>query len=209
MNEKLFIPMPVIVEGKYDKITLSSVISANIIPLGGFSIFKQKEKAALLRRLAEAHGVIVLTDSDGAGRLIRSHLSSILPPDKVFHLYIPSIEGKEGRKKTTSKEGLLGVEGMSADRLRTIFTPFATNAPPQNAESSVRRPIEKRDFYADGLSGGTGAAERREALATAYGLPRGMTANALLAALNLLSSYREYREKLVALGKNHEEGETV
>ncbi len=208
MQEKLEINMPVIVEGKYDKITLSSVISANIIPVGGFSVFKQKEKTALLRRLAEAHGIIVLTDSDGAGRLIRAHLSSVLPREKIFHLYIPSVEGKESRKKTASKEGLLGVEGIDADRLRAIFAPFATNGSPETAKKTPSRPIEKRDFYAAGLSGGAGAAARREALAAAYGLPRNMTANALLEALNLLSSYEEYARVLAALdAKENEKGE--
>lgn len=198
--EKLKIDRPVIVEGKYDKITLSAVLDAHIIPTGGFSIFNQKEKLALIRRLGQERGIIVLTDSDGAGKLIRAHLSSALPKEKIIHLYTPSIAGKESRKKAPSKEGLLGVEGMEAERLRALFAPFATDA-----ERPARgRPIEKRDFYADGLSGGSDAATRREALAAYFSLPRGMTANALLEAINLLYDYQAYRAALAALdGENH------
>ena len=190
--DKLKIDRPIIVEGKYDKVTLSSVLDANIIPTGGFSIFKAKEKLALIRRLGEERGVIVLTDSDGAGQLIRAHLSSAIPKDKIIHLYTPRIEGKERRKKTPSKEGILGVEGIEVARLRALFAPFATDA----TAKPRGRAVEKRDFYADGLSGGDGAAERREALAAALDLPRGMSANALLDAVNLLYTYDEYKQTL-------------
>ncbi len=196
MQEKLKIDRPVIVEGKYDKITLSAVLDANIIPTGGFSIFNQKEKMALIRRLGEERGVIVLTDSDGAGKLIRAHLSSALPKEKIIHLYTPAIAGKESRKKAPSKEGLLGVEGMAADRLREIFAPFAVGSEVQRPRG---RAVEKRDFYADGLSGGAGAAEKRESLAAHFSLPRGMSANALLEAINLLYDYEAYKEALRAL----------
>ena len=190
--DKLKIDRPIIVEGKYDKVTLSSVLDAHIIPTGGFSIFKAKEKLSLIRRLGEERGVIVLTDSDGAGQLIRSHLSSALPKDKITHLYTPRIEGKEKRKKAPSKEGVLGVEGMEAERLRALFAPFAADA----AGKPRGRAVEKRDFYADGLSGGDGAAAKREALAAQLDLPRGMSANALLDAINLLYTYDEYKEAI-------------
>ena len=196
MTERLKIDRPVIVEGKYDKITLSAVIDAHIIPTGGFSIFNQKEKLALIRRLGEERGVIVLTDSDGAGKLIRAHLSSALPKEKIIHLYTPAIMGKEGRKKAPSKEGLLGVEGMAAERLRALFAPFAVGG---EAGKARGRAVEKRDFYADGLSGGEGAAARREQLAAYFSLPRGMSANALLEAINLLYDYDAYREALHAV----------
>ncbi len=231
MREKLKLDLPVIVEGKYDKITLSAVLDATIIPTGGFSIFKNHEKMALIRRLGEAGGVIVLTDSDGGGKLIRSHLSSALPKDKIFHLYTPAIAGKEKRKREAGKEGLLGVEGMDADRLWQLFLPFATNAPPLNGENAERgtartadskrghatenaapllrrtlpprerRLVEKRDLYADGLSGGGGAAARRDRLAALFDLPHGMTANALLEAINLLYTYEEYRTAVAQLGQ--------
>lgn len=193
--EKLKIDRPVIVEGKYDKIALSAVLDATIIPTNGFSLFNDKEKLALLRRLARERGVILLTDADGGGKLIRSKLTSALPQGAITQLYTPAIEGKEKRKKAPSKEGLLGVEGMDCERLYAIFAPFATDAP----RKARTRPIEKRDFFADGLSGGENAAAARDALAGRLELPRGMSANALLAALNLLYTYDEYREALATL----------
>ena len=200
--DKLHIDRPIIVEGKYDKITLSSVLDAHIITTDGFSIFNRSEQMALLRRLGRETGIIVLTDSDGAGKLIRSHISSALPKEQVVHLYIPSIPGKERRKKVGSAEGTLGVEGMTAERIRRIFTPFATHGSPQTPKG---RPVEKRDFYADGLSGGAGAAEKRERLAKAFDLPRGMTANALLEAINLLFDYETYKKTLAEIGEAGEE----
>ena len=200
--EKLHIDRPIIVEGKYDKITLSSVLDAHIIPTDGFAIFNRREQMALLRRLGAEHGIIVLTDSDGAGKLIRSHISSALPKEQITHLYIPSIPGKERRKKVGSAEGLLGVEGMTAERIRRIFAPFATHGVPQMKKG---RAIEKRDFYADGLSGGAGASEKRERLAAYFELPRGMTANALLEAINLLFDYDTYRAALDALAQKERE----
>lgn len=193
--EKLKIDRPIIVEGKYDKITLSSVLDAHIIPVGGFSVFNRRETMALIRRLAGKTGVIVLTDSDGAGRLIRAHLSSALPKEQITHLYIPEIHGKEPRKSAPSKEGLLGVEGMSADRLRQIFAPFATNG---SAPRPAGRAVTKTDFYQDGLSGGPGAQEKRAWLARTLDLPAGMSANALLEAINLLCGYDAYRAALDA-----------
>lgn len=197
--EKIKISRPIIVEGRYDKITLSSVLSANIIPTDGFSLFKKKEKAALLRRLAEAHGVIVLTDSDGGGKQIRAYLSEILPKDKVIHLYIPQVAGKEHRKKRAGKAGLLGVEGMDPETLRTLFLPYADDAPLREQGG-----ITKVDLYHDGLSGTEGAEERRRALALSLGLPADMTANALLAACNLLYTKQEYKEKLAAISASRE-----
>lgn len=196
--EKLHIDRPIIVEGKYDKITLSSVLDAHIITTDGFSIFNRTEQMALIRRLGSESGIIVLTDSDGAGKLIRSHISSALPKEQIIHLYIPSIAGKERRKKVGGAEGLLGVEGMEAERIRAIFAPFATHG---STETKKSRQIEKRDFYADGLSGGAGAAEKRERLAKHFDLPRGMTANALLEALNLLFDYETYKSALASLAE--------
>lgn len=193
--EKLKIDLPIIVEGKYDKIALSSVIDAEIIPTHGFSLFKSEEKLALLRRLAKDGGVILLTDADGGGRQIRSRLSSMLPANSITHLYIPEIEGKEKRKDKRSKAGLLGVEGMEAARLREIFAPFATN----EAVAAARRKkasLSKVDFYRDGLSGGENASALRDALAVSLDLPRGMSANALLAAINLLCTEEEYAAAL-------------
>lgn len=193
--EKLRIDRPIIVEGKYDKIALSAVIDATVLTTGGFSLFKNKERVALLRRLAAPRGVILLTDADGAGKHIRAFLSSHLPAGSITHLYTPAIEGKEKRKQKRSKEGLLGVEGMGTERLRALFAPFATDAPLR----ADTRPIGKLDFYGDGLSGGENASEKRNALAALFDLPHGMSANALLAALNLLAGYDEYRAAVDAL----------
>ena len=189
--EKLKIDRPIIVEGKYDKITLSSVLDAEIIPTHGFSLFKNEEKVALLRRLAGDGGVILLTDADGGGKQIRARLCSLLPTGSITHLYIPEIPGKEKRKSAPGKEGLLGVEGIPVERLRAIFAPFA-------GEGGARRKasLSKVDFYRDGLSGGDGAAALRDALSLSLDLPRGMSANALLAAVNLLCTEEEYRAAL-------------
>ena len=192
--EKLSVSYPIIVEGKYDKIKLDSLLSAYIIPTDGFSLFKKAEKAALLRRLAEEKGVIVLTDSDGGGRQIRAYLSEILPKEKVIHLYTPAVHGKEKRKDKAGKAGLLGVEGIDADTLRALFLPFADGAPQRE-----RGGITKKDFYLDGLSGTDGAKEKREALALRLSLPPDMTANALLDALNMLYSREDYRAILETL----------
>jgi ribonuclease M5 len=195
MREKLVIREVVIVEGRYDKITLSQVIDAHIIPTEGFAIFHNKEKQALLRRLGEQHGLIVLTDSDGGGGQIRTLLANLLPKDKIKHLYTPAIKGKEKRKPTASKAGLLGVEGMDSELLYNLFLPFAQDAP----TAARGREVTKVDFYTHGLSGGAGAQEKRERLAKHLGLPP-LTANALLAAINLLYDYDGYLAALAACG---------
>ncbi len=191
---KIKISRPVIVEGKYDKIKLSSILDANIITTDGFGVFNSAEKVALIRALAAPDGVIVLTDSDGAGKVIRSKISSILPQNAVTHLYIPQIFGKEKRKSAPSKEGTLGVEGIDADTLRKIFEPLEDDRP-------KKRPggVSKQDLYADGLSGGENSAERRDALALQFGLPRGMSANSLLAAINIISDKDGYESAVEKL----------
>ena len=192
--EKLKIDRPIVVEGKYDQITLSSVIEGTIIPTHGFSLFNNLEKVALLRRLAADGGILLLTDADGGGRQIRARLSSLLPAGSITHLYIPEIAGKEKRKSAPGKEGLLGVEGMEAERLYALFAPFAVgeNAPKKGERAS----LTKLDLYREGLSGGEHAAALRDALALSLDLPRGMGANALLAAINLLCTEEEYTAAL-------------
>ncbi len=185
---KIKISRPIIVEGKYDKIKLSSILDANIITTDGFGVFNSAEKVALIRALAAPSGVIVLTDSDGAGKVIRSKISSVLPQNAVTHLYIPQILGKEKRKSAPSKEGTLGVEGIDAEILRKIFEPFEDDLP----QKRMGR-VSKQDFYEDGLSGGENSAEKRDALALQFGLPRGMSANALLAAINIISDEDGYK----------------
>ncbi len=196
MSEKIKIALPIIVEGRYDKSTLASFVDATIITTGGFSIFNNKEKQALIRRLGE-NGIIVLTDSDGGGRQIRSLLSSLLPKEKIFHLYIPQIEGKEGRKSHPSAAGLLGVEGMKKDVILKLLSPFEST----KKTAKTQKMITKVDFFEDKLTGCAGAAERRAMLCQELDLPADMTPNALLEALNLLYGYEEYKrltEKLFA-----------
>ena len=187
MNGKIKIALPVIVEGKYDKIKLDSIIDARIITTGGFGIFNSEEKKNLIKRLCE-NGVILLCDSDGAGKVIRSYIKSFLPPEKVINLYIPKVEGKEKRKREGSKEGTLGVEGIDADILRDIFKKY------ESSSIGDRSPISKRDFFIYGLSGGENSSALRDKLAAKYGLPSGMTANALLDALNIISSLGEFEQ---------------
>ena len=174
------------VEGRYDKNALSQVVEATIIETGGFGIFKDREKAALLRRLGAERGIIVLTDSDGAGFVIRNHLKSILPPRQLKQAYIPDVPGKERRKRAPGKEGKLGVEGMSPQVLLTALEHCgATFLGEAEAEREDRRPITKADLLDLGLVG-AGSRARREALLQKLRLPQHMTPNAMLEALNLL-----------------------
>ena len=188
-KERLKIPFPVIVEGKYDRLRLASVIDGKIITTDGFGIFKNTEKRALLRALAAKTPLIVLTDPDGAGSVIRSHLTGILPADKVIRLYVPRIDGKEKRKPVPSAEGVLGVEGMERDLLRKLFLPYADgNSPAENKG----RQITAADLYGDGLTGTPDSAARRDAFGAKLGLPPGMNAKAFLSALSFIMTYDEY-----------------
>ncbi len=183
----------IIVEGRYDQNTLSQLVDTLILPTQGFGIFKDKDKAAMLRRVAEKRGVIVLTDSDGAGFVIRNHLKGILPPDKVKHAYIPDLYGKERRKRTPGKEGKLGVEGMRPEVLeRSLRTAGATILGETASEESARH-ITKQDLYADGFSGRPDSGMRRAALLKRLELPEHLTAKALPQVLDSLLTYEEYR----------------
>ena len=185
----LQIRQAIIVEGKYDKIKLSSLVKAVIIQTNGFGIFKDREKLALLRRIADRRGLVVLTDSDGAGFVIRNFLRGALPKDRVLHAYVPDIYGKERRKEKPGKEGKLGVEGMDEETL--LRAP--QNAGVQTAESGRQRdPITKYDLYTCGLSGHEGSQTARKKLLHALELPERMSANALLQALNVLYDREEF-----------------
>jgi len=189
IKEKLNIPYPIIVEGKYDRLRVLCVCNATVLTTDGFGIFKKNEKLALFRTLGEKSPVIVLTDSDGAGKLIRSHICSAIPKDRLIQLYIPQIKGTEKRKSAPSAEGTLGVEGMETELLYRLLLPF------ENEEVSARlkeNPLSKTDFYIDGLTGAQNSSDKRDSLAEAIGLPAGMTADALLAAIKILFSYDEY-----------------
>lgn len=185
--EKLKIAYPVIVEGKYDRLRLLCVMEGQILTTEGFGIFKSKEKLALLRALAAKSPLIVLTDPDGAGKLIRAHIGSAVPKERIIPLYVPQIAGKESRKAEFSAEGFLGVEGQEQKLLYDLLTPFAGEMPP-------REQITKTDLFQHGLTGGQNSTAKRDALAKKFALPAGMTPNALLAALNVIATREEFWE---------------
>ena len=187
-ENKLTLKYPVIVEGKYDKIKLSNIISSPVIALGGFSVFNDKEKMALLRRLSREKSIIVLTDSDGAGMFIRNRLKGFINPDKLINVYVPRVEGKEKRKEKPSKEGILGVEGISGGQLRELLCRFAAD----EEEGNKAAFLTATEFYADGFSGGSGTVEKRKRLAAKLSLPENMTSKALIEAINLLVPRDEY-----------------
>ena len=186
--EKLKIDLPIIVEGRYDKSALSGFLDATVITTGGFSVFNNKEKQALLKRLSEK-GIILLTDSDGGGRQIRSFLQGIIPKDRIHNLYIPRIEGKEKRKTHASREGYLGVEGMSRETIEKLLLPFSVG----KNQNNDKKMTTKLDFFEDGLSGSANSSARRAALCKLMDLPSDMTANALLEAVNIFLDREEYK----------------
>ena len=185
----------ILVEGRHDKNAVLNAVDATVIETGGFRVFKNAELKALLRRLAETRGVVVLTDSDGAGFVIRNHLKGVLPPG-TLHAYIPDRPGKERRKRAPGAEGKLGVEAMPPDvivqALRNAGAGFDEDTPRRNPSA----PITKADFYEWGLSGGPDSAARRAALQQKLDLPARLTANALLEALNLLYERDEVLRRL-------------
>lgn len=189
--EKLKIDLPIIVEGKYDKIKIKSIADACVIQTDGFGVFKNAERLALIRQLAKKSKIIVLTDSDGAGKVIRSHITSAIPKDRLIQLYTPQIKGKERRKESASAEGFIGVEGTEADTLRALLEPFATGVSDGEYE---REEITKADLYSLGLTGGADSAEKRDSFAVSIGLPRNMTPNAFLAAINVIITKEELFE---------------
>lgn len=183
----------IVVEGRYDKNTLSQIVDAPILETSGFGIFKNKEQMALLRRIAETRGLIVFTDPDGAGFVIRGHIKSAIPGKYLKHAYVPDIYGKEKRKAAPGKEGKLGVEGMT--RQVIVEALKKAGATIEGEEAPVSRGITKQDLMELGLSGGADASRKRLALLKKLGLPERMSANAMLQALNLLYS----REELTAI----------
>ncbi len=185
----------IVVEGRYDKNTLSQVVDAVILTTSGFGVFKDEELLSLLRRLAKERGLIVLTDSDGAGFVIRNYLKGAVDPALVKHAYIPDRPGKERRKRTPGKEGKLGVEGMPPQvLLETLERAGATFLDGSERGSAKGRAITKADLYAAGLSGTPEAAVRRRDLLRRLELPERMSANAMLEALNALYGYEGLAE---------------
>jgi len=184
----------IVVEGRYDKNTLSQIIDAPILETAGFGIFKDKQQLVLLRKVAQQRGLIVLTDSDGAGFVIRNHIKSAIEPQYLKHAYIPDIFGKERRKAAAGKEGKLGVEGMRPDviveALRRAGATF------ENECVHTSSGITKQDLVELGLSGGKDSSEKRKWLLKKLDLPEHMSANAMLQALNLLYTADELRQMI-------------
>ena len=178
--EKIKTDKVIIVEGKYDKIKLSSIVDAHIITTDGFALFNNKEKCALIRKLAENNGIIVLTDSDGAGFVIRNKLKGYVGNDcEIINLYAPQIVGKESRKNKESKQGLLGVEGIEADTIRTLFEKAGITSQSPTPKCTYT----KTDLYTLGLSGGGDSSAKRDEICRRNELPTGMSANAFLSAV--------------------------
>lgn len=188
--EKMKVHEVIVVEGKYDLNTLKQMIDGVIVTTDGFGIFHNSEKMELIRRMAEKRGVVVLTDSDGAGFVIRNHLKSCLPKERVKHAYIPDIYGKEKRKRIRSKEGKVGVEGMSHEAIRSALT--AAGVAVDNEVTLCGGGLTKADLYAVGLSGTSNSGENRMKLIHALELPERLSPNALLDVLNAMYSKQQF-----------------
>ena len=183
--DKLCLSYPVVVEGKYDKIKIESLFESVVITTEGFSIFKNAEKKQLIRMLAAKSPIIVLTDSDSAGRMIRGHLSSMIPPDRIINAYIPQVGGKEKRKPKPSAQGFLGVEGIDETVLREILLPFTAE---DCKQGMIRHEITTSRLYELGLTGQENSAHLRDVILQQMGLPSKMTAKSFKKAVELLIS---------------------
>lgn len=192
----------VIVEGKYDKIKLSNILDTVIIETDGFAIFKDKEKQKLIRFLSEKRGIIIMTDSDSAGFKIRNFINGIIKTENIKNVFIPDIYGKEKRKTESSKEGKLGVEGMSAEVILNALEKAGVLCF-ENAEKQGRE-ITHTDFFEDGISGGENSAGIRKVLAKELDLPERISSSSLLKVINSYMTYEEYKEtvKKVQNSKN-------
>lgn len=191
----------IVVEGRYDKNTLSQIVDATIFETMGFGIFKDKQRMDMLCRVAEKHGLIVFTDSDGAGFVIRNRIKSCIPSQYLKHAYIPDIYGKERRKAAPSKEGKLGVEGMTKEILLDALRNCGATIEGESVSQSVQ--ITKQDLMELGLSGGSYAADKRLALLNILNLPAHMSANAMLQALNMLYTLEELQDIVASLEYNN------
>ena len=184
----------IVVEGRYDKNALSQLVDALIVETRGFAVFKDQELLDYLRTLARRRGLILLTDSDGAGFLIRNHLKGAIPGEYLKQAYIPDVYGKERRKRAPGKEGKLGVEGMTPQVLeQALRTAGATFLEEETAPAAAGRQITRLDLYQDGFTGGANSAHRRKALLRALGLPERLSSSALEKTLNALVSWEEYQ----------------
>ena len=189
----------IVVEGRYDKNKLAQLVDTVILETSGFGIFKDKEQLALLRKIGEKRGLILLTDSDGAGFVIRNHLKGALPPDQVKHAYIPDCFGKERRKRKPGKEGKLGVEGMEPSVLLQALRRAGATILDEEEEREESPPLTKADLFACGLSGGEGSREKRQALLKKLGLPEHLSPNAMLPVLSALYDRESLLEEMKKL----------
>ncbi len=181
----------IIVEGKYDKIALENVIDGLIIPTDGFAIFKNKEKCEMIRRLSRENGLIIMTDSDSAGSVIRGYIKKIVGDAEIINIYVPRLEGKEKRKTKAGKEGILGVEGMSRE---IISEALLRSGVKSHAAVKNGRKITKTDMFEAGLSGCAGSSDRRKKLLKYLSLPQGLSPNAMLDVINNILSFEEFSE---------------
>lgn len=195
----------VIVEGKYDKIKLQSVLDAVIIETDGFGVFNDEEKRALIKKLAFTKGLLILTDSDSAGFKIRNYVKNIASGGDVINAYIPDIFGKEKRKSKPSKEGKLGVEGIPAETLKAAL--LKCGVTPAKKEEADKRKITKLDLFEDGFSGGENSAEKRRLLLKKLDLPEKMSSNGLIEIINAFLSYDEYKKAAEEIKKNYDKKE--
>ena len=185
---KIKLDSPIIVEGKYDKIRLENIFETPIIITEGFGIFKNKDKKDFIKLLAQKSGIIVLTDSDSAGIMIRNHLKSFVPNDKIINIYLPEISGKERRKSSPSKQGILGVEGIDDDIIVSAFERAGVVGTKRESNDK----ITKLDLYNLGISGGSQSARLRRELLAKLSLPTGLSATSILEAINFLYTKEEF-----------------
>lgn len=188
MEEKIKLTEAVIVEGKYDKIKLSNILDAFIIETNGFAIFKDKSKLSFIKKLAKERGIIILTDSDHAGFMIRNYISSGVPKEQIKNVYIPDIFGKEKRKDTPSKEGKLGVEGMTKE----VILVSLEKAGVSSTSSVCDNPITTVDFYDLGLTGGANSKAKRKAVCKALELPEFLSISSLISCINNFMTKEEF-----------------
>lgn len=195
MSEKIRISQAVIVEGRYDKIKLSNIIDAFILETDGFSLFKDKAKLAFIKKLARERGIVVLTDSDHAGFMIRNHIASAVPKEQITNVYIPDVFGKEKRKSVPSKEGKLGVEGMTAEVLLKAFEKAGVTASTVVCDN----PVTTADFFDLGLTGCADSKKKRKELCRQLDLPEFLSVSSLISCVNNMMSREELEEKIKAM----------
>ena len=188
-QKRIKIKETIVVEGKYDKIRLAPLFDANIIELGGFRIYNNKDRLALIRRIAEKNGIIILTDSDSAGFRLRHYLSSAVPKANIKNVFIPNVSGKEKRKAKPGKENLIGVEGMSTEVLLSAFKKAGID--PETGDSERTEPFSKAFLYELGLSGGENSSELRKKICERFSLPKMLSANSLAEILPIITTEAE------------------